>query len=246
MSNPTSDDWLRRVHALLAKAESTEFPAEAETLLAKAQELMERHAIDEAMLHAARPGDRDQIITACVVVETPYAGPKSSLLSRVADANRCRVVIQGGGRGARTCVVIGHRSDVESVKTMFSALSLHATRVMLGETVPVHDAPRRFRHAFLLAFALRIGERLRDAARTALRDVDAHAGRAGAGRSVELVLRDRSAAVDHAVAQQFPHLRTVRTQASSRAGVLSGRAAADSAALGHRPVSGPRGHLEAG
>ena len=132
---PTSDAWLRRVHALLAKAESTEFPAEAETLLAKAQELMARHAIDEAMLHEAPSADRDQIITTVVEVQTPYAGPKSSLLSRVADANRCRVVIKGGGRGARSCVVVGHRSDVETVKTMFSALSLHAQRPSITNVV---------------------------------------------------------------------------------------------------------------
>ena len=36
-AQPPSDPWLRRVQALLAKAESTEFPAEAETLLAKAR-----------------------------------------------------------------------------------------------------------------------------------------------------------------------------------------------------------------
>lgn len=242
-AHPTSDAWLRRVQALLAKAESTDFPAEAETLLAKAQELMARHAIDEAMLAAAAGVARDDVITTVVVAETPYAGPKASLLHRVAAANHCRMVIQGGGRRARTCVLVGHRSDIDNVKAMFSALSLHATRAMLAASVPDDDAPRRFRHAFLLAFAWRIGERLREAARAATTEAEReHA----TGPSVAVVLRDRSEAVDRAIAEQFPHLRAVRTQASSHAGALSGRAAADRAPIGQRAVHGTRGNLQAG
>src|SRR6202035_1951697 len=41
------DRILARVRSLLAKAESTEFEAEADSLTAKAQELMTRHAIDQ-------------------------------------------------------------------------------------------------------------------------------------------------------------------------------------------------------
>lgn len=241
--HPTSDAWLRRVQALLAKAESTDFPAEAETLLAKAQELMARHAIDEAMLASLPGAARDDVVTFVVVAETPYAGPKASLLHRVAGANHCRMVIQGGGRGARTCVLVGHRSDIENVMAMFSALSLHATRAMLAASVPDDDAPRRFRHAFLLAFAWRIGERLLEAARSATAEAE---GERATGPSVAVVLRDRSKAVDRAIAEQFPHLRAVRTHASSRAGVLSGRAAADRAPIGQRAVSGNRGGLRAG
>ena len=43
---------LDRVRGLLTKAESTEFPAEAEALTAKAQELMARHSIEQAMVEA--------------------------------------------------------------------------------------------------------------------------------------------------------------------------------------------------
>jgi hypothetical protein len=240
-SPPPSDAWLRRVQALLAKAESTEFPAEAETLLAKAQELMSRHAIDDAMLRAAGSAEREPIDSHAVVVESPYAGPKSLLLGAVARANRCRMVIDGSGRGPRRCVLVGHRSDITGAKTMFIALSLHATRSMLAADVPPWDAPRRFRHAFLLAFAARIGERLRAADEAALADAERKVG-----GSVSLVLLDRSEAVDRAFAARFPHLRPVRVQASSRAGLESGRVAADRAALGQRFVGGDRRGLAAG
>ena len=44
---------LNRIRTLLAKAENTEFAAEAETFTAKAQDLMTRHAIDAALLHGS-------------------------------------------------------------------------------------------------------------------------------------------------------------------------------------------------
>jgi Protein of unknown function (DUF2786) len=49
---PADQRMLERVRALLAKAESTEFAAEAEALTARAQELMARHSIDYALLAA--------------------------------------------------------------------------------------------------------------------------------------------------------------------------------------------------
>jgi hypothetical protein len=38
-TDQSTDAWMRRIDALLAKAASTEFPEEAEALLAKAQSL---------------------------------------------------------------------------------------------------------------------------------------------------------------------------------------------------------------
>ena len=49
----TDDDRrLSTIRALLAKAEATEYPDEAEAFFAKASELISRWAIDEAMLWA--------------------------------------------------------------------------------------------------------------------------------------------------------------------------------------------------
>jgi len=224
-------------------SESTEFPAEAETLLAKAQELMARHAIDEAMLAAAHGGGSGEIVSETIVVPPPYAGPKASLLCRVAEANGCRAVIaRTAVSGPQRCVVVGHRSNVDGATTLFAALSMHATRAMLGAVVPAHDTPRRFRHAFLLHFAARISERLREAAHTARVEAEAAAAR---GASVALVLADRSAAVDRTFAAQFPHIRLVRSQSSSFAGAQHGRAAANRAALGQSGLRGTPG-LHAG
>lgn len=241
MTEPTyrPNTWLRRVQALLAKAESTEFPDEAEALLAKAQELMARHAIDEVMLRRAG-GSPAQVVSEAVTVAAPYASARSALLAAVARSNDCRTVLQGSRSGSVHCVLVGHRSDLEKVRALFAALSMHATRSMLAAAVPAHDTPRRFRHAFLLAFAARVGERLR------LATTDARAqAEAVAGPAVALALRERTVAVDEALASQFPRLGTVRRQASSVAGIRHGRAAADDASLGHAGIGGPSPGLPA-
>jgi len=188
---------------------------------------MSRHAIDEAMLRAARPADSTVVESETVLVDSPYASAKAALLSVVAEANGCRMVVKGAPSGARRCVLVGHSSNLGNTRSMFTALSLHATREMLGAAVPLHDSPRRFRYAFLLAFACRIGERLRESTEAARCDAQR-----ATGHSVAVVLMRQSAAVDQAIAAQFPHLRTTRPQASSRAGIVSGRGAADRAGLG--------------
>jgi hypothetical protein len=82
---------------LLAKAESTEFPEEAEALSARAQELMAKHSIDHALL-AAQSGNRDKPAGRRLPVDNPYESPKATLLHAVAQANRCRSVWQKGAR----------------------------------------------------------------------------------------------------------------------------------------------------
>lgn len=226
-SAPGTETWLNRVNALLAKADSTEFPEEAEALLAKAQALMARHAIDDAMLGAAGHDPAIAPETEIVVVAAPYATAKATLLSTVASANHSRCVRSSVGGGAQRCVVVGHPADLANVRTLFTALSLHAARTMMAASVPAHDTPRRFRHAFLLAFTGRVGERLRTASAQAEQDASVEGG-----TGVALVLADKEAAVDRAFREAFPFVRNARVSSSSYAGARSGRAAAERAGLG--------------
>lgn len=233
----TTETYIARVHALLDKAESTPYEAEAEALLAKAQELMARHAIDEAMLAEAAPA-ADHIDRAGRVIVAPYANAKSILLTAVARANRCRIVVEHSARGNVHVTMVGHRTDLEHVDLLFASLSIQAVRAMRAAVVPPGDTPRRFRHSFLLAYAARIGERLRtvelEAERAAQAEQLDHAG----GRSVSLVLTSREARVERALAEHFGPLRTKRVSSSSGAGHRSGRQAADQATLGHTQLGG--------
>ena len=233
---------LTRVRALLAKAESTQFPEEAEALTAKAQELMARHSIDAALAAAgeARTGRPDQ---RRVTIENPYVSPKVHLLSAVARANRCEAVwMQREG----VVVVFGYPVDLEAVELLFTSLLVQATTAVLaaGSQVDVlgRSRTRSFRTSFLHSFAVRIGERLAEATAGAVEEAAAEGGEAA---GLLPVLADRTEAVQAARDEAFPHTRTARPSVSNGQGWHAGRAAAERASLtGQGQVrGGPRGRL---
>jgi hypothetical protein len=216
---------LRKVTSLLAKAESTNFPEEAEALTGKAQELMTRHAIDRAHLDARR-GDRPTVGGRRVGVDDPYAGARYLLLASVADANRCRAVWTKHWGFA---TVFGDEGDLDAVELLFTSLLVQATRAMVAQPRPGRasgGATRSFRQSFLVAFAQRIGVRLREAADTVTADA--------ATRSTDLVpvFARRREAADAALAEAFPETRTTRMSANDAAGWHAGTRAADRAELG--------------
>lgn len=81
---------LNRVRGLFAKAESTQFPEEAEALSAKAQELMSWRALERATLDAEEHTPQSAT-SRRMWLDNPYVGAKS-LVHIVASANRCRAV----------------------------------------------------------------------------------------------------------------------------------------------------------
>jgi hypothetical protein len=226
---------LEKVRALLAKAESTTFPEEAEALSGKAQELMARHSIDAAMVGAGAPAD-DGPTGMRLPVDDPYAGPKSMLLHEVAAANRCRAV---WSKGLGFSTVMGFESDLAFVEVLYTSLLVQATSAMVASGTHVdrsgRSRTRSFRQAFLLAYAGRIGRRLREAE---------EAGRASAaeehGAALLPVLASRAAAVDSAVAAAFPTVVSRSVSVSNAAGWAAGAAAAELASLSGRTQVAPR------
>ena len=116
---------LARVRALLAKAESTEFEEEAEALTAKAQELIARHAIAEALLHT--PDDVGDPLLRRILLNDPYIDAKAALLSRIAAANRCRAVYTAA---CGWVTVFGYNQDLNAVELLTASLLTQATSVM--------------------------------------------------------------------------------------------------------------------
>jgi hypothetical protein len=224
---PENTRVLEKVRALLAKAESTTFPEEAEALSAKAQELMARHAIDSAMVGTVVD---DGPTGVRVPVDDPYAGAKSVLLSEVAGANRCRAVWT---KGLGFSTVMGFESDLEFVDVLYTSLLVQATSAMVAAGSQVdrsgRSRTRSFRQAFLLAYAGRIGQRLREA-EAASRVAAAEKY----GEAMLPVLADRSEAVRAAEAAVFPHLVSRSVSISNAAGWAAGKAAADLASLSGR------------
>ncbi len=129
MGGEVDEKKLARVRALLAKAEATEFPDEAETLSAKAQALMVRHSLREAIADHAR-GRASAAEARRIWIDNPYVAAKVALVQAVAQANRCRTVwIKDLG-----CVVtVGAESDLDLVDLLATSLLVQASRAMLSQ-----------------------------------------------------------------------------------------------------------------
>jgi len=221
---------LTRVRALLAKAESTTFAAEAEALTAKAQELMVRHSIDETLVHARESGGHYDVCARRLHLDDPYAMTKALLVQEVADANQVRAVWDNV-LGAST--MIGMEADCAQVELLVTSLLIQATRAMTehghaGRTGGVSRSPT-FRRSFLTGYAIRIGQRLTETA-----------DRVAAEYGTELVplLAERRAAVDEAAEELFPHVSRGGSRTVDLRGWHAGTTAADQAVL-------PRGRLSA-
>ncbi|MFD5080358.1 DUF2786 domain-containing protein [Streptomyces sp. NPDC058371] len=218
---------LTRIRALLAKAEATGFPEEAEALSAKAQELMARHSIDEALL-AARTHAKDAPGACRIGIESPYETAKAVLLDAVAGANRCRAV-WNEAYGFST--LVGFEPDLEAVELLYTSLLVQATAAMTKAEAAQRAGGRKrtktFRQSFLAAYAHRIGDRLTAAADGQLPDSDGE---------LLPVLAARDVAVTDETERMFP--RTVATRlrgVTDAAGWEQGAAAADRAQVRARP-----------
>lgn len=220
------DRQLARIRGLLAKAESTEFAEEAESLYAKAQELMTRFAIDDAALAGARETEDNPIRVVEVSVWTPYPNERCVILSSIARANDCRTVVSSK-IGAWTVKLVGFARDLERAELLYTSLSMHASREM-KRADKCGESPQRFYRSFLVAFGARLGDRLMDA-RSAVAE----------GDDLLPVLYDRSQLVNDRLGEMFPNLRAGRpVLARSEVGWSAGERAANNADLGQTRVRG--------
>ncbi|WP_309055504.1 DUF2786 domain-containing protein [Streptomyces sp.] len=213
---------LTRIRALLAKAEATGYPEEAEALTAKAQELMARHSLDEASLAAGAPSPETPGAVR-IGVEPPYEQAKAILLDAVATANHCRAV-WNEAYGFST--VIGFEADLDPVELLYTSLLVQGTTAMTRAEAEQRAAGRKrtksFRQSFLLAYANRLGARLSATSRRVASETP----------SLLPALASREVAVAARTDQLFPETRTTRVRAAwDEAGWTHGATAADRAGL---------------
>jgi len=209
---------LNRIRALLAKAEATSYAAEAETFTAKAQDLMTRHAIDEALLRET--DEQVAVIARRVHLQCPYASTKATLLNAVSRANRCKVIYFAQ---LAIATVVGVPVDVDQVEMLFTSLLIQATRAMAeaGAARPgSFDRSATFRRSFLTAYAVRIGERLREADAAATESY---------GKDLVPLLQRLEDAVQQKFDRLFPHTKKTGEGYYDKRGWEAGRRAADRA-----------------
>jgi hypothetical protein len=220
---------LVKVRALLAKAESTNFEHEADALTAKAQELMARHSIDQAVAESGGTRTREAPTARRVPVDDPYANAKAGLLGIIGNANNVRSVWD---EREALMTLIGFEGDLDAVDLLFTSLLMQATRSMLAKG-RISDGrgrsrTRSFRQSFIVAFGQRVHERLVIAARQAQETAEQEVG-----RSLLPVLAGRLDEVDNFTDRLFPCLSQAKgSSVTNPDGWLAGRVAAEMATLG--------------
>ncbi|BDH08617.1 hypothetical protein HEK131_58440 [Streptomyces seoulensis] len=222
-AGPGTSRTLGRIRALLAKAEGTGYPEEAEALTAKAQELMARHSVDEALLAASAPAP-DAPGACRIGVEPPYEQAKAVLLDAVARANHCRAV---WNEPFGFSTVVGFEADLEAVELLHTSLLVQATHAMAKAEAAQRAGGRKrtktFRQSFLAAYAHRVGDRLAAAAESQV------------SQDLLPVLVTRETAVTDRVDSMFPQTTTTRLRGvSDEAGWTEGARAADEAQVRSR------------
>lgn len=226
-AKPREMTKLAQVRALLAKAESTNHPEEAETLTAKAQELISRYSLERLLEHdAAEERRAGQLTSRRLWLEAPYVDAKSTLVHQVAHANRCRSVHHPE---LALSIVIGADYDIDAVDLLLTSLLAQAQRALLVHAAQSRaggrSRSRAFRHSFLLSFAIHIGQRLQAADSQSVKEV---------GAALVPVLRDHNIALDDLMAEAFPQTFSRTASITDAAGWESGRVAAELAEIGDR------------
>jgi len=227
--HPPPAPVIERVRKLLAKAERTEHPHEAEAFAAKAAEMIAAHRITPAALAAARTSGRLQV-RQIPLGKGAYVRARLRLLSEIATTHDADVVFQSGPAGM-VGHVVGFDDDLDAVAMLFDSLHRQASAQMAAGGGRTAAATQRWRRAFLFGYGERVGELLR----SARRDAEAAGGvqYSGGAAGMALELRERRERVRDFTATSFPRVVAAsRPAPASARGWHRGRDAADRADLG--------------
>jgi hypothetical protein len=238
MTTADTGTILRRVQALLAKADSTEFEEEAEALRVKANELIATHGISAAML-AAEGRQADALGSIKVEFSGAYTHNQAVLLGVIARVFSCKCVQHSmpGRRTVSSMTVVGYDSDLEIVNGLFQIINTQGMHGCASATPPPWEHGRTYRNSWWFGFNREISDRLKAAHASAMAQAQATSD----GTSAALVLVDRSKRVEAYVGELFPSLGKVgRRTARSSSGYSSGRQAGARADIGQGRVGGSR------
>ncbi len=249
-----ADARLATIRALLAKAEATPFPHEAEAFTAKASELMARHAIDEAMVWSHAAGaDRAKPVEIRLDIHRPFLAQKAMLVHEVATIMGCKTVRFVGMRGDATEIIsiVGFAPDLELVETLVTSLFLQLTAAMTGGSPSglAASSVAAWRRSFIVGFSATVCRRLSEVRAAAAVEheeqssdgPDPTRNTQGRSRSTALVLVARADEVDDEFHRLHPRVRQVRVGVgSSPAGRRAGEHAGSRADLGSRRLSTQR------
>lgn len=207
---------LKLITKLLAKAESTPFPAEALAFQEHAERLMVRYGIEQAAIDAeARISGRPQerMVEERVEFTGQYRVGQARGFTHIALAFNNVRVLQANTSTRKLLYLIGAESDVAQVLRLFASLRLQLESAMAAwwldypykDFLSTHERTLE-RRQFQLGFLSTVAGRIEAAYSSEV---------AAAGPGNELVLASRRDRADAKVAELYPQLRTARSQAIS-------------------------------
>lgn len=204
-----NEDLLDRIQGLLAKAQHPSTgQAEAMALTEKATFLMEKYAIDKAMLDARNNHDSAPM-SADLIVSGTYINALQQLVGQIARAFGAHCVYldkfnEDTDTRDEIVRIYGYKSDIEMIRMLYTSLNLqcanHVQRIKgryAGET-------RLLRRSFIYGFAAEIGARLTEQRTEAT--VVAEDSNPGAA----LVLVSRSELAKKKLEADYPRLRKTK------------------------------------
>lgn len=229
-------DIVDRIRALMAKAESSQFPGEAESFMAKAQQLIDKYCIDQAQLQHE---EHEQIGHQVVKLKDPYSKERSMIWAAVARANRCEIVthmFQGSSKTNQISLV-GRSTDRELVAVIAHSLENQALSQMKRiDLTRSRLSPVVQKRSFLRGFAAQVQTRLasiRQEHKTKAFDW----AKPSAGNALELAHGEIQRYLDHEFNLSPQRKRTARVDPAAF-GV--GRRAGASADVGAKRIGGQR------
>lgn len=167
-----AQDFAEKVALLLAKAEGTDNPAEAEAYTAKAEELMLKHGIEEAHVQAKRPGAKaDPIIIERIHIKGTYESATVTYGYAVAPSFHCKSYQSKNQRdGGLFIWLVGHTSDVEQAAILVRSMLVQSEMAMRhwwengGRERSGYDRSTKklARRQFMFGFGNGVRERLRE------------------------------------------------------------------------------------
>ncbi|MGA5196537.1 DUF2786 domain-containing protein [Streptomyces exfoliatus] len=230
---------LGKVRALLRQAEGQGVTEEeARTFLDKATELMAKYGIERAMLDDV--SDPGKPVDKVVDVHPPYVKEARRLLSWIAGEMRCSAVYPGGKANRHRVHLFGFEADLHATEVLFTSLRL---QMLSGADAadfrhrPEGEDARAYKRSWMLGFIREVISRIGAAQRAARAAADA-AQRTdpldtnSGGRSVALVLADRSAVVDAQVSARYPKIAKARPTKFKGTGYWQGVADGKHAEIG--------------
>lgn len=225
-------DTLDLIRQILAKAESTPYPEEAEMLSARAEKLMIRHGIEQAMLHKEAPG---KVTREYRWYDDRYSDAWATMWDAVSRGlGTCAIarIKQGGRLGV---IIFGTAEDIAFADQLVTSLILQAQNGMKVWWKPFVNAgyPRsqvfREKRSYLIGFAVGVEDRM-----TLERQVAE-----GESTGSALVLADRRTAAQNTMQNEL-NLVKLKDRKHHTNGMNVGRADGQRANVGMTQVGGAR------